>query len=185
MRRSIDVLLASLVSGLVAFAIGSCGHDDVRRERDTAYKLANHYRWQRDSTAKAQAKTDTVTRYVTRADRAVLAQRDSLISVLIYADSVRADSLATNAALRVALAETTRQARTYIVRTDSLQGAMRDLIAAHALERLATNRTLALADSAIAGWKAVAEAERRNGWRRFTQGAFVGGIVSLVLVVAL
>jgi hypothetical protein len=62
---------------------------------------------------------------------------------------------------------------------------MRELVAAHALERLAVNTTLIAADSAVAGYKAVADAERRKGWRRFTEGAFVGGIVALILVVAL
>ena len=185
MRRSIEVLLASLVTGFIAFQLGSCGRDAVQDERDTAYKLANHYRWQRDSTAQAQARTDTIVKRVVVADRAVLAQRDSLLNVLTFADSVLADSAASLVTLRVTLAETARQARTYIVRTDSLQGVVRDLVAAQAEERFRTSRTLALADSAIAGWKAVADAERRKGWRRFTQGAFVGGIVALVAAVVL
>lgn len=185
MRRSTEILLAAVVTGLVAFQVGSCGRDTVAEQRDVAYKLANQYRWQRDSTAKAQAKTDTVVRRVIVADRAVLAQRDSLMSVLTYADEVLADSSASLVTLRVTLAEQVRQTRAYIVRTDSLQVAMRDLVAAQALERLAVNRTLIAADSAVQAWRGVADAERRKGWRRFTQGAFVGGIVSLLLVVAL
>ena len=185
MRRSIEIILAALVSGFVAFAVGSCGRDEVRTERDVAYKLANQYRWQRDSTAKAQAKTDTVVRRVIVADRDVLAQRDSLMSVLTYAEDVLADSAASLVTVRVTLAEQVRQTRAYIVRTDSLQGQVRELIAAHAEERFRTNRTLAAADSTIAAWQGVAHAERRKGWRRFTQGAFVGGIVALVAVVVL
>lgn len=185
MRRSIEVLLAAAVTGFVAFQVGSCGRDTVRDERDTAYKLANHYRWQRDSTAKAQAKTDTVTRTVILADARLREQRDSLMSVLTYADSVRRDSLATNAELRVTLGVTINRALSFQRAADSLQAVTRDLIAAQAEERFRTNRTLALADSAIAGWKGVADAERRRGWRRFTQGAFVGGIVALLAAVAL
>lgn len=185
MKRTAELLLAVFVSGFLAFQIGSCGQDTVRDERDTAYKLANHYRWQRDSTAQAQAKTDTVTRTVILADARLREQRDSLMSVLTYADSVRRDSLATNAALRVTLGVTITRALAFQRAADSLQAVTRDLIAAHALERLAVNRTLIAADSAVNAWKGVADAERRNGWRRFTHGAFVGGIVTLLAAVAL
>lgn len=184
MKRIAELVLASLVTGLVAFNLGSCNQDTVKADRDTAYKLANHYRWQRDSTQAAQAKVDTVTRYVTRADAKLVAQRDSLMSVLTYADSVYADSAATIAELRVTLAETMRQTRAYIVRTDSLQAYTRELIAAHALERLAVNRTLLAADSAVNAWKAVAEAERRSKNRMAAcaaggagTGAWAGGQV--------
>lgn len=185
MKRSIEVLLAALVTGLIAFQLGSCGRSDTSESRETAYEAERILRRNRNVLATQQAKTDTITRRVIVADRAVLAQRDSLLAVLTFADSVLADSAATLVTLRVTLAEQVRQTRAYIVRTDSLQGAMRDLIAAHALERLATNATLIAADSAVNAWKAVAHAERRQGWRRFTQGAFVGGIVALVAVVVL
>lgn len=185
MKRTAELLLAVFVSGFLAFQIGSCGQDTVRDERDTAYKLANHYRWQRDSTAQAQAKTDTVTRTVILADARLREQRDSLMSVLTYADSVLADTTASCNVVRDICQEQARQTRVYIQRADSLQAYTRDLIAAHALERLAVNRTLIAADSAVNAWKGVADAERRRGWRRFTQGAFVGGIVALVAVVVL
>lgn len=185
MRRTAELLLAVFVSGLLAFQIGSCGKDEVTASRDTAYKLANQYRWQRDSTAQAQAKTDTITRHVIRADARLLAERDSLMSVLAYAEDVLADSGATLVTLRVTLAVTVSRAREYQEAVDSLQGYTRELIAAHALERLAVNKTLIAADSAVKGWKNYAEAERRKGWRRFTQGAFVGGILALVAVIAL
>ena len=185
MRRSIEVLLAAVVTGFLAFQLGSCGRDAVQDERDTAYKLANHYRWQRDSTEQAQAHTDTVTRYVTKADARLVAERDSLKAVLAYADSVLNDSAATLAETRIALAVTIERARSYQAAADSLQAHARELVAAHAEERFRTNRTLAAADSTIAGYKRLAEAERRKGWRRFTQGAFVGGIVALVAVVVL
>lgn len=174
-----------MVTGLIAFQVGSCGKDEVTASRDTAYKLANQYRWQRDSTARAQAKTDTITRHVIRADARLLAERDSLMSVLAYAEDVLADSGASLVTVRVALAVTVSRVREYQEAVDSLQGVTRELIAAHALERLATTKTLATADSTIAAWKRNADAERRKGWRRFTQGAFVGGIVALLAVVAL
>lgn len=185
MRRSTEILLVAVVSGFLAFQVGSCGRDEASESRETAYKLANQYRWQRDSTAKAQTKTDTVTRRVIVTDARLREQRDSLMSVLTFADSVLADSAASLVTLRVTLAEQVRQTRAYIVRTDSLQGQVRELIAAHAEERFRTNRTLAAADSTIKAWQGVAHAERRQGWRRFTQGAFVGGIVALVAVVVL
>ena len=185
MRRSIEVILAVCVSALLAFHIGSCGRETVALERDAAREQAFRYRAERDSLANAQRITDTVTRRVIIADRAVLAQRDSLLSVLTFADSVLADSAASIATLRVTLAEQVRQTRTYIVRTDSLQGQVRELIAAHALERLAVNETLIAADSAVQAWRGVADAERRKGWRRFTQGALLGGVVALVGVLVL
>lgn len=185
MKRSIEVLLAALVTGLIAFQVGSCGREMPQDVRQDAYEAERILRRNRNTLVQAQAQTDTITRRVIIADQAVIAQRDSLLAVLTFADSVLADSAATLVTLRVTLAEQVRQTRAYIVRTDSLQGAMRDLIAAHALERLATNNTLIAADSAVKAWKGVAEAERRKGWRRFTQGAFVGGIAALLLVVAL
>lgn len=185
MRRSTEILLVVFSSAFLAFQVGSCGRDAVKAERDALREQAFRYRAERDSLATAQRKTDTVTRRVIIADRAVLAQRDSLLSVLTFADSVLADSAASIATLRVTLAEQVRQTRAYIVRTDSLQGQVRELIAAHALERLAVNETLIAADSAVQAWQGVANAERRKGWRRFTQGAFVGGIVALGLVVVL
>jgi Tfp pilus assembly protein PilV len=185
MQRTAELVLAVCVTGFLAFSLGSCGTDAVARERDRAMELANEYRWQRDSTQMLQAKTDTFTRVVIRTDRRVAAERDSLISVLTYADSVLADTAATLEAMRVTLGVTIARARSYQTSVDSLQGQMRELVAAHALERLAVNTTLIAADSAVAGYKAVADAERRKGWRRFTEGAFVGGIVALILVVAL
>jgi Tfp pilus assembly protein PilV len=185
MQRTAELVLAVCVTGFLAFSLGSCGTDAVARERDRAVELANEYRWQRDSAQMLQAKTDTITRVVIRTDRRVAAERDSLISVLTYADSVLADSAATLQAVRVTLGVTIARARSYQASVDSLQGQMRELVAAHALERLAMNTTLIAADSAVAAYKAAADAERRKGWRRFTEGAFVGGIVALILVVAL
>lgn len=185
MRRSTEMILAALVTGFLAFQLGSCGRDEATASRDTAYKLANQYRWQRDSTAKAQAKTDTITRRVIVQDRRLLAERDSLMSVLTYADSVFADSAATIADLRATRAIERARVAGYIAEVDSLQAYTRELIAAHAEERFRTNRTLAAADSSIKAWQGVAHAERRKGWRRFTQGAFVGGIAAVLLVVVL
>ena len=70
--------------------------------------------------------------------RRLLAERDSLMSVLAYADDVLADSGATLLTVRTALAVTVSRAREYQSAVDSLQGYTRELIAAHALERLAT-----------------------------------------------
>lgn len=185
MRRSTEIILAVFASAFVAFAIGSCGNDGIETERDELRKQAFRYRAERDSLRTAQGKTDTVTRRVIIADRAVLAQRDSLMSVLTYADSVLADSAASLVTLRVTLAEQVRQTRAYMVRTDSLQGQVRDLIAAHAEERFRTNQTLAAADSTITAWQDVAHAETRKGWRRFTQGVLLGGVVALFGVLVL
>lgn len=185
MKRIAELLLAVTLTGFVAFQVGSCGRDAVQSERDAAHKLANHYRWQYDSLAVAQGRADTITESVIVADAKLSAERDSLLGLLAYADSVRRDSLATNADLRATIETLSRQTLRHIDRGDSLQAFTRDLISAHALERLATNRTLAAADSTIAAWKRVADAERRKGWRRFTQGAFLGGAVSLVAVLVL
>ena len=185
MQRTVEMVLVACVVGFLAFSLGSCGTDAVARERDRALELAHEYRWQRDSTQMLQAKTDTVTEHVIKADTRLLAERDSLISVLTYADSVLADSAATLEAVRVTLGVTIARARSYQLAVDSLQGQMRELLAAHALERFAVNTTLIAADSAVAGYKALADAERRKGWRRFTEGALVGGVVALVLVIAL
>jgi hypothetical protein len=185
MQRTVEMVLVACVVGFLAFSLGSCGTDAVARERDRALALANEYRWQRDSTQMRQAKTDTVTERVIIVDRRVEAQRDSLMSVLIYADNLLADSTATMQQLRDALRVTISRTQTFQLAVDSLQGQMRELLAAHALERFAVNTTLIAADSAVAGYKALADAERRKGWRRFTEGALVGGIVALVLVIAL
>lgn len=183
--KRIGELLVVVVLLWVAFSVGSCGRDDVQRARDTAYKLANHYRWQRDSTAKAQAKTDTVTRTVIRADTRLSAQNDSLIQVLIYADSVLRDSAASILDLRVTLGVTISRAAEFQAAAMVYRDSVRTLIAAHAEERFAVNKTLIAADSAVKAWQAVADAERKNGWRRFTQGAFVGAILALVAALAL
>lgn len=185
MRRTAEILLAVCVTGLLAFQLGSCGTHRVKADRDTAYKLANHYRWQRDSTQAAQDKVDTITNVVIVRDRRAEAQRDSLMSVLTYADSIFADSLTTMREREIAYGVMRARLNVTLPAYDSLQASTRDLIAANALERMATNKTLALADSTIGAWKRVADAERRKGWRRFTQGAFVGGIVVLLAVVTL
>lgn len=185
MKRIIEILLAAALTGWVAFNVGSCGRDRVAIDRDIAYKLANHYRWQRDSTAKAQAHTDTITKVVIRADARLSAQNDSLIQVLIYADSVLRDSTASNAALRVTLGVTIGRAAEFQASALMYRDSVRTLIAAHAEERFAVNKTLIAADSAVNAWKQVADSERRNGWRKFTQGAFVGSIVVLLAALAL
>lgn len=153
--------------------------------RDTAYRLANAYRQQRHLTAQAQGRTDTVTRIVVRQDGRLGAQSDSLTRAVAWADSVAEDARATNADLRLAVEVATSRATTFQTSALAMRDSVRDLIAAHALERLATNETLAAADSTITAWQAVAHAERRKGWHRFTQGAFVGGIVALVGVLVL
>ena len=183
--RRVSELLVVVVLLFAAWSFGSCGTDRVQIERDQAYKLANHYRWQRDSTAAAQRKTDTITKVVIRADARLSAQNDSLHAVLQYADSVLRDSAATLASTRIALSVTISRAAEFQSSAMMYRDSVRTLIAAHAEERFATNKTLVAADSTIAGWKRVADAERRKGWRRFTQGAFVGGIVVLLGVLAL
>lgn len=183
--RRVSELLVVVVLLFVAFSAGSCGTDRVQIERDQAYKLANHYRWQRDSTAAAQRKTDTITKVVIRADARLSAQNDSLMSVLTYADSVLRDSTASILDLRVTLGVTISRAAEFQASAMVYRDSVRTLIAAHAEERFAVNKTLIAADSAVNAWKRVADAERRKGWRRFTQGAFVGGIVTLALVLVL
>jgi hypothetical protein len=202
--RTAEVLLVAALSGFGAYLLGSCGKTEARDDARVAYKLANHYRWQRDSTEAAQRKTDTVTRTVIVRDRSVLAQRDSLMSVLTYAEDVLADSAASLVTVRTALAVTVSRVREYQTAVDSLQASTRELIAAHALERLATNKTLAAADSTIKAYKAVADTERRQargkiacsvtgasggGWAGASVGgplgalggAFVGGVAGAML----
>jgi alpha-ketoglutarate-dependent taurine dioxygenase len=183
--RTVEIALATSVVALLAYSVGSCGTTEARGDARAAHELAHQYRMQRDSTLVAQQKTDTVTKTVIVRDRAALAQRDSLISVLTYADSVFEDSLSSLASLRVAYAETRTRVTRVVTAYDSLQVSTRDLIAAHALERLAVNTTLAAADSTIAGYKRMAEMERRKRWHYRTQGALVGAVVALFVVVAL
>lgn len=185
MKRSIEVLLAALVTGFLAFQLGTCAAPSPTDTRQDAYEAERILRKARNVLIEQQAKTDTVTRRVIIQDRTLLAQRDSLMAVLTYADSVLLDSTATLLDLRVTLGVTVARVRTYQAQVDSLQAYTRELIAAHALERFAANTALIAADSAVNGWKRHADAERRKGWRRFTQGAFVGGIGALLLVVAL
>jgi hypothetical protein len=185
LHRTAEVILWAFLSAFVAYAAGSCGTSEARDDAAIAHKLANHYRWQRDSTEVAQRRTDTITRVVVTRDARAAAQRDSLAAVLAYADSVLADSAASLVTLRVTLGITIGRVREYQSAVDSLQASTRELIAAHAEERFATNRTLALADSTIAAYKRVAETERRKRWHYRTQGAFVGGIAALLLVIAL
>lgn len=185
MKRSIEVLLAALVTGFLAFQLGSCGRSDTSESRQDAYEAERILRRNRNTLIEAQGKTDTITRTVILTDARLREQRDSLMSVLTYADSVLADSTATLLDLRVTLGVTASRVRTYQAQVDSLQAYTRELIAAHALERFAANTALSAADSAVNSWKRHADAERRKGWRRFTQGAFVGGIVALVGVFVL
>ena len=58
---------------------------------------------------------------------------------------------------------------------------VRTLIMMHAVERQATANVLRESEETIAAWERAVEAERRKGWRRFAQGAIVGGVVVLVL----
>lgn len=154
----------------------------VTETRDTAYRLANAYRHQRYATAAAQARTDTVTRVVTRADANLEAQSDSLTRALAWADSVAQVEAATSADLRVAVQVATSRAATFQASVLVYRDSVRELIAAHALERLAVNRTLAASDSTIAAWQAVADAERRSGRRKFLHGVFVGAVLGVVVV---
>lgn len=185
MKRSIEVLLAALVTGLLAYTLGTCAAPSVSDTRQDAYEAERILRRNRNTLQRQQAQTDTITRVVIKADAKLAAERDSLQAVLAYADSVLEDSTASLVTLRVTLGVTIARARQYQAAADSLAGVTRELIAAHALERLAANETLIAAERAVNGWKAQADAERRKGWRRFTQGAFVGGIVTLALVLVL
>ena len=184
-RVTAEMVLGAFLIAAVAWTIGSCGKTEARDDARVAHKLANHYRWQRDSTEAAHRHTDTITRTVIVRDRSAMAQRDSLMSVLAYAEDILADSAASLVTLRVTLAVTVSRVREYQTAVDSLQASTRDLIAAHALERVTTNKSLALADSTIKAYKGVAESERRKRWHYRTQGAFVGGILALLLVIPL
>lgn len=167
--------------GLLGFVFGSCGRDTIRDERDTAQEASRVLRQQLDSTKAAQAKTDTITKVVIRADARLAAQNDSLISVLVYADSVLRDSAATLASTRIALAVTISRATEFQSAAMLYRDSVRTLIAAHALERFAVNKTLIAADSAVNGWKDVATAERRNGHKKFWRGVVWGGATGVVV----
>ena len=154
---------------------------EVKDSRDVAYRLANAYRQQRYATAAAQSRTDTITRAVVRQDGRLGAQSDSLTRALAWADSVAQDAKATNADLRVALDVAISRSQTFQVAALALRDSVRELIAAHALERLATNQTLAAADSTIAAWQAVADAERKAARRKFWRGLAVGAVLGVVV----
>lgn len=185
MTRNGILGVAVLVS--LSYAFGSCGRDTIRDERDVAYKLANHYRWQRDSTKAAQAKTDTITKVVVRSDARLTAENDSLKAVLQYADSVLRDSTATIPELRIALAVTISRSATFQASALVYRDSVRTLIAAHAKERFSTNKTLAAADSSVVAERKLANAERRDArkkfWRGFVWGGATGVVVTLLAVV--
>ena len=186
MKRSIEVLLAAFVTGFVAFQLGTCAAPAPETDaREYALETERILRRNRNALAERQDATDTSTKAVIRQDAKVLAERDSLKAVLAYADSVLRDSAATITTLRVTLGVTIARARSFEASSAVYQDSVRVLIAAHALEREATRVALASADTAVAAQKRRAEAERRKGWRRFTQGAFVGGIVALLAAVVL
>jgi hypothetical protein len=149
--------------------------------RDTAYRLANAYRQQRHLTAQAQGRTDTVTRIVIRQDGRLGAQSDSLTRAVAWADSVAEDARATNADLRLAVEVATSRATTFQTSALAMRDSVRDLIAAHALERLATNDALAAADSTIGAWQGAADAERKAGRRKFWRGVAIGAVLGVVV----
>jgi hypothetical protein len=184
-HRTAEVILWAFLSAALAYALGSCGKSDARDDTERAYKLANHYRWQRDSTLVAQRKTDTITQVVVRQDARLSAELDSLRRVTAYADSVLKDSTATIPELRMALAVTIARSQTFQAQTLAYRDSVRTLIAAHAEERFAMNKTLAYADSTITASRTALQAERKKRWHYRTQGAFVGGILALLAVIAL
>lgn len=185
MKRLAELLLAATLTGFVAFQVGSCGTESVKDELTRARASERALLRAVDSLRTTQSTTDTITERVITRDWRLTAERDSLVRVLRYADSVRTDTSATMADLR----ETIQVLGGSVIRFETEAMAYRDsvrvLIAMHALERQATNNALALSDSTIAAWKRVAAAERRRGWRRFTQGAFLGGAATLVAVLLL
>lgn len=185
LRRTVELLAAVLVSSAIAFQVGSCGTQTVTRERDTARDLAFRYQAQRDSLTVVRRATDTVITRVVVQDRKLLAQRDSLATVLAYAERVLRDSTATLAETRGALRLTIERSAEFQATALAYRDSVAVLIDVFHVERSAANTALIAADSAVNGFKRVADAERRNGWRRFVQGALVGGVVTLLAVVAL
>lgn len=185
MKRVVELVLAATLAGYLAFLVGSCGADGVKDALDRARASERALLRAVDSLEARQSKTDTITERVITRDWRLTAERDSLIQVLRYADSVRTDTSATLEELRVTLGVTMRSAIRFETEAMAYRDSVRVLLSVHALERQATNTVLAASDSTIAAWKRVVEAERRKGWRRFTQGAFLGGAVALGLVLAL
>jgi len=181
--RRVSELLVVVVLLFVAFSAGSCGTDRTEIIRDQAYKVSNYSRQMRYARDSALAKRDTITRIVIQRDHKAAAQRDSLIQVLVYTDSVFADSNATMMELRTGYAVMRARVTLVVTSYDSLQASTRDLIAANALERVATNTALAASDSAVKAWQAVANAERKEGRKKFWRGVLIGGVVVGVVLV--
>lgn len=185
MKRTAELLLAVLVSGLLFFQLGSCGRDPVDDTRQDAYETESILRRNRNVLTEAVSAKVPIRREIVRNDPLLLTRLDSLTQALDYAERVLATDSNNVVLLRVALRESVRQAR-HAERDSRAQALrVRAYLAADAVAEDAMNRTLIAADSSIAAWKRNADAERRKGWRRFTQGAFVGGIAALLLVVAL
>lgn len=173
MKRIAELLLAATLTGFIAFQVGSCGADETRGQLDRARASERALLRAVDSLRTTQSKTDTITERVITRDWRLTAERDSLIQVLRYADSVRTDSTATMADLRETIAVLGGSAIRFETEAMAYRDSVRTLIAMHALERQATNTALAASDSTIAAWKRVVAAERRKSRRAALCG--VGG----------
>lgn len=176
---SSEGILTIAILGLALYAVWPA--PAVQEARDDALETERILRGNRNVLVTRQAKADTVTRAVTRGDGRISAQSDSLTRALLFADSVRNDISATNADLRQALGVALRRTETFQASVLVYRDSVRELIAAHALERLAVNRTLIAADSAVQAWKDVAEAERRESRKKFWRGVLIGGAVGVAL----
>lgn len=177
-RVSLDGLATIAVVLLLAYAFWPSA---THPERERAYEAERILRRTRNVLVAAQTKTDTITRIVVRQDGRLGAQSDSLTRALAWADSVRQDVQSSNADLRVALDVAIRRSQTFQVAALALRDSVRELIAAHALERLATNQTLAAADSAVQAWQDAAAVERQEARKKFWRGAAVGAVLGAVI----
>jgi hypothetical protein len=130
----VAVCLAALILSIGRY--GGLQSAEADWHAENVAKVTAAYRVQRDSTAAASARVDTITRVVIR-------QGTRIDSVVNIADTVLATDTANTATLRATLVLLRTEVVTYRVTVDSL-------LVAHRAYMLHTDHALALADSTIA-----------------------------------
>jgi hypothetical protein len=164
----VAVCLAALILSIGRY--GGLQSAEADWHAENVAKVTAAYRVQRDSTAAASARVDTITRVVIR-------QGTRIDSVVNIADTVLATDTANTATLRATLSMLRTEVVTYRVTVDSL-------LDAHRMYIVATDHALVMADSTIGRLKDVVAAERNKRWRYRGEG-LVGGIVTAALIVLL
>ena len=182
-RPSVDFWAILALIGLAALWLSRPASSSTNVHLENAHRLAIRHIQQRDSIRRAIAASDSAATATGRQGERV-SVRAQQVRRIIDNDRAIIDTLAITE-LRVRHSTLIAYADTLVMSVSAYQDSVHAERMARLRERMAWQSASATQDSIVAAWQGAYHAEHRKRWRYRGEGAVVGLVTALLLVIAL